>query len=101
MQTPVGLGGGCVSAVKAELGGFAFKTSFFYEEPFKSLMLPVVFFFGFFLKTRILDYSSVRSSLEDLWRQHCHWESRSTDQHLLGLMTFFFFFVFLLCQGSL
>lgn len=47
MQTPVGLGGG-VSALWRQSrggGGVAFKTSFFYEDMFKSLMLPVGFFF--------------------------------------------------------
>lgn len=43
----------------------------------------------FFLKTRILDYSSVGTSFDKLQRHHCHWESRCTDQHRLGLMIFF------------
>lgn len=92
-------GRGCVSAVKAELGGggFAFKTSFFMKICSNLWCFQWVFFF----KTRIIDYSSVRSSLEDLRRHHCHWESRSTDQRLLGLMILILiFFLFSYCAKA-
>lgn len=69
-----GLGGGweCVCA---------FQTFFFYEDPSKSLMLPVIYFF--FLNS--FDRSQLSEELRIL---HCRWESRSTEQLLLGLVVF-------------